>query len=99
MCGIAGFAQLELADGDARRLLAAMTGALAHRGPDGHGVHLAAGVGLAHTRLAIVDVTGGVQPMTAGDVTMVYNGEVYNAPALRAELEAEGVRPPSRSGP
>ncbi len=92
MCGIAGFAQLELADGDAHRLLAAMTGSLAHRGPDGHGVHLAAGVGLAHTRLAIVDVTGGVQPMTAGDVTMVYNGEVYNAPALRAELEADGVR-------
>ncbi len=97
MCGIAGFAQLELADGEARRLLAAMTGALAHRGPDGHGSHLAAGVGLAHTRLAIVDVARGVQPMTAGDVTIVYNGEVYNAPALRAELEADGVHFTTRS--
>ena len=92
MCGIAGFAQLELADGDARRLLAAMTGGLAHRGPDGHGVHLAAGVGLAHTRLAIVDVARGVQPMTIDQATIIYNGEVYNAPALRAELQSQGVR-------
>ena len=78
MCGIAGFAQLELADGDARRLLAAMTGGLAHRGPDGHGVHLAAGVGLAHTRLAIVDVARGVQPMTIDQATIIYNGEVFD---------------------
>ncbi|HVV86799.1 MAG TPA: asparagine synthase (glutamine-hydrolyzing), partial [Kofleriaceae bacterium] len=97
MCGIAGFAQLELADGDARRLLAAMTGTLAHRGPDGHGVHLAGGVGLAHTRLAIVDVAHGAQPITAEHATIIYNGEVYNAPALRAELEAQGVRFTTRS--
>lgn len=92
MCGIAGFAQLPVGDDDARALLSAMTRTLAHRGPDGHGDHLAGGVGLAHTRLAIVDVAGGVQPMHHDHLTIVYNGEVYNAPALRAELEAAGVR-------
>jgi asparagine synthase (glutamine-hydrolysing) len=92
MCGIAGFAQLGLAEDDARRLLAAMTGRLAHRGPDGSGVHLAGGVGLAHTRLAIVDVARGAQPIHGAHATIVYNGEVYNAPALRAELEADGER-------
>lgn len=92
MCGIAGFAQLAVDDDAAARLLGAMTTALAHRGPDGHGRYWRGGVGLAHTRLAIVDVARGVQPMHAGDATIVYNGEVYNAPALRAELEADGER-------
>ena len=97
MCGIAGFAQLDLVEDDARRLLAAQTGCLGHRGPDGHGVHLAAGVGLAHTRLAIVDVAHGAQPMDGDGTTIIYNGEVYNAPALRAELESAGVRFATRS--
>ena len=92
MCGIAGFAQLAVDDDAAARLLGAMTTALAHRGPDGHGRYWRGGVGLAHTRLAIVDVARGVQPMHAGDASIVYNGEVYNAPALRAELEADGER-------
>ena len=62
MCGIAGFAQLAVGDDEAARLLDAMTTALAHRGPDGHGRYWRGGVGLAHTRLAIVDVARGVQP-------------------------------------
>lgn len=92
MCGIAGFAQLALDDDGAARLLGRMTTALAHRGPDGRGQYWRGGVGLAHTRLAIVDVARGVQPMHGADATIVYNGEVYNAPALRAELEAAGER-------
>ena len=92
MCGIAGFALCDVDDGAADRALGAMTAALAHRGPDGTGRHWADDVALAHTRLAIVDVARGVQPMRVGDATIVYNGEVYNAPALRAELEAAGER-------
>ncbi|MEZ4403762.1 MAG: asparagine synthase (glutamine-hydrolyzing) [Kofleriaceae bacterium] len=92
MCGIAGFAGLALGDDPAARLLGQQQQALAHRGPDGTGRYWRDGVGLAHTRLAIVDVARGAQPMHVDDATIVYNGEVYNAPALRAELEADGER-------
>ena len=69
-----------------------MRDAIAHRGPDGAGLHMAPGVGLGHRRLSIIDVAGGAQPMHAagGQVTIVYNGEVFNHPALKAELEAQG---------
>ena len=90
MCGIAGF----LEPGAATSLAAAaraMAAALAHRGPDDAGVFVdeAAGLGLAHTRLAIVDLSAaGRQPMTSADgrFTIVYNGEVYNADELRRDL-------------
>src|SRR5512144_3127117 len=67
---------------------------LAHRGPDGAGTYVdrAAGVGLAMRRLSIVDLEGGQQPMQNedGSVCVVFNGEIYNAPALRVRLEAAG---------
>ncbi len=71
--------------------------ALAHRGPDGHGEWMSedGAVGLAHTRLAIIDLSPcGHQPMLSedGQVALTYNGEIYNFAALRAELEAGGVR-------
>jgi len=97
MCGIAGFViEGEVPDGAAR--LAAMAGTIRHRGPDGTGHHLARtsserhSIGLAHRRLAIIDLATGDQPMTHQEagVTLVYNGEIYNFPALRAELEAAG---------
>jgi asparagine synthase (glutamine-hydrolysing) len=80
MCGIAGTCGF----GD-ERLVRAMTGTIAHRGPDGEGFYSGAGVHLGNRRLAIQDVPGGSQPMANedGSVIVVYNGEIYNYPQLR----------------
>ena len=69
-----------------------MTAALHHRGPDGDGVRRIGPATLAHTRLAIIDVAGGDQPLDSEDgaVTAIVNGEIYNHRELRAELEAAG---------
>lgn len=71
-----------------------MTDLLVHRGPDGDGQFAAPGIALGHRRLAIVDVAGGRQPMfnETGSVAVVYNGEIYNFPALVQELSARGHR-------
>ena len=72
--------------------LAAMSEALAHRGPDGSGFHLDATVGLAIRRLALVDPVGGQQPIASedGNVRVVANGELYDHRALRRGLERRG---------
>jgi asparagine synthase (glutamine-hydrolysing) len=69
-----------------------MTGALAHRGPDGEGFYVDTHAALGHRRLAIIDREGGVQPMTneAGTVWVVFNGEIYNHRELRRQLIAKG---------
>ncbi|PWS37844.1 asparagine synthase (glutamine-hydrolyzing) [Falsiroseomonas bella] len=82
MCGIAGLALRQGMTPD-DSILRAMTRALAHRGPDGSGLHLADNVGLAHTRLAIIDLATGDQPLFAGPAALVANGEVYNYLELR----------------
>jgi asparagine synthase (glutamine-hydrolysing) len=89
MCGIAG--TVEFGDGG---LIAAMTDAVAHRGPDGEGFYVGAGVCLGNRRLAILDVEGGGQPMANedGSVVVVYNGEIYNYPELRDRVLARGHR-------
>ena len=71
-----------------------MAAALRHRGPDGEGVHLSGPALLAHTRLAIVDLAGGDQPLFSEDrsCVAVVNGEIYNHLDLREELEALGHR-------
>ncbi len=74
--------------------ITAMNAALEHRGPDDDG-HVAlpqAGVALAMRRLSIIDLAGGQQPMwdATRSYCIVFNGEIYNAPALRAELEQLG---------
>jgi asparagine synthase (glutamine-hydrolysing) len=71
-----------------------MVEALRHRGPDGDGVTKLGPVTLAHTRLAIIDVAGGDQPLSSedGSVTAIVNGEIYNHRELRAQLEARGHR-------
>jgi asparagine synthase (glutamine-hydrolysing) len=94
MCGIAG---LWSADRDAhvdRALLERMNGSLAHRGPDGDGLHLEPGVGLAHRRLSIIDLAGGAQPLGNEDHTVLvtFNGEIYNFQELARELQALGHR-------
>ena len=99
MCGIAGlFAHARERPVDAA-VLAAMTRALAHRGPDGDGLRVRPGYGLGHRRLAIVDLAGGAQPMATADgqVWVTYNGEIYNHLELRRELEAAGCAFRTRS--
>jgi asparagine synthase (glutamine-hydrolysing) len=93
MCGICGIAA---SDPRARPVgmatLAAMTSAIEHRGPDeaGHGIH--EGVALGMRRLSIIDVAGSHQPVSTEDdqITAVFNGELFNFPELRAELQAKG---------
>jgi asparagine synthase (glutamine-hydrolysing) len=71
----------------------AMQRALAHRGPDATGVLAQHAVALAHTRLSIVDIQGGAQPMETNDgrMAIAYNGEIYNFRHLRQDLCARGV--------
>ena len=95
MCGICGIAR---SSRDPRPVepaqLERMRDVLAHRGPDDRGLFVDGRIGLGHRRLSIVDVAGGHQPMfnADGSLCLVYNGEVYNHPALRVALEAEGER-------
>ncbi len=86
MCGVAG---IMTADGGAadEAVLAALGDALIHRGPDGRGVYRQDDLGLVHTRLAIIDLATGDQPLCAPEgLALVANGEIYNHVELRAEL-------------
>ncbi|MBI2236829.1 MAG: asparagine synthase (glutamine-hydrolyzing) [Magnetospirillum sp.] len=86
MCGIAGLMTASGAAPD-QGTLDRLADALAHRGPDGRGQHVADGVGLVQTRLAIIDLEGGRQPILDGDGrAIVANGEVYNYIELKAEM-------------
>ncbi len=92
MCGIGG---LYLRQGEASgTTLEAISERLAHRGPDGFGHWREGRVGLAHARLAIIDLSGGQQPLHNEDqrLVLVANGEIYNYIELRQELEALGHR-------
>ncbi|MFF7475795.1 asparagine synthase (glutamine-hydrolyzing) [Streptomyces sp. NPDC008092] len=93
MCGIAGTYRWP----DGKIVTDRLTDTLAHRGPDGSGRYshpVGDGeVHLGHRRLAIIDLSDtGAQPMASDGLVLTYNGELYNAPELRAELEATGVR-------
>lgn len=92
MCGICGIYN---SDGEPidRRVLEGMTEILSHRGPDDFGVYVDGSVGLGHRRLSILDLSkAGHQPMVLEDrsVAISYNGEIYNYPTLRRELESRG---------
>src|SRR5690606_12367233 len=82
-----------------RRELQRMAATLSHRGPDAHGIHLAHGIGLAHTRLSIIDPATGQQPLHdgTGAVWTVFNGEIFNYLELREELQREGYAFRTRS--
>jgi asparagine synthase (glutamine-hydrolysing) len=90
MCGICGIASTAGPPDPGR--LAAMSDLLVHRGPDSAGEHLDGPVALAARRLSIVDLAGGDQPIANEDAScvVVQNGEIYNAPELRRELERAG---------
>src|SRR6185503_11825679 len=91
MCGIAGYVSDAAVAPDT---LAAMTQRLAHRGPDAHGLFSRGPAHLGHRRLCVIDIAGSAQPMQSADgtVTVVFNGELYNFRALRAELAQQGWR-------
>lgn len=93
MCGITGLFQLDGAPAS-RDLLAQMNASIVHRGPDEGGMWTHHSVGLAMRRLAIIDLACGQQPLSNEDETVwiVFNGEIYNFPELRAQLETRGHR-------
>ncbi|HYM25704.1 MAG TPA: asparagine synthase (glutamine-hydrolyzing) [Vicinamibacterales bacterium] len=97
MCGIAGFvesdaAPIPLLSEKAGDLIHRMCDVIRHRGPDDEGVFVEPGVALGMRRLSIIDLASGHQPIHNEDRTIwiVFNGEIYNFPALRRELEAAG---------
>ena len=97
MCGIAGILAFSSSSQVVEEELARLNDAMPHRGPDGSGVWLSEDrkIGLAHRRLAIVDLTDDArQPMTDAEasVQLTFNGEIYNHLVLRKELEAAGYR-------
>ncbi|MGE4157469.1 MAG: asparagine synthase (glutamine-hydrolyzing) [Planctomycetota bacterium] len=91
MCGIAGVLSDNPRDLEP---VPAMVAALAHRGPDGEGFFREGPLFMGMRRLAINDVDGGKQPLTNedGSISLVINGEIYNSPELRKELEARRHR-------
>lgn len=92
MCGIAGFFHPALSGEDFSSTVQGMLGAIAHRGPDATGYVLTAQAALGSTRLSIIDIEAGAQPISdpTGRYWLCYNGEIYNYLELRAELEALG---------
>jgi asparagine synthase (glutamine-hydrolysing) len=93
MCGIAGYILRDGGRPDPEELRR-MGAALAHRGPDDRGIHIAGPVGLAQTRLSIIGLATGHQPLVSEDgrLALVANGEVYNYLELNADLRAQGRR-------
>ncbi len=92
MCGIAGAIDLRAQrEFPASRLLA-MTGAIAHRGPDDEHIHIEPGLALGARRLSIVDLAGGRQPLCNedGSIWVTQNGEIFEYPELQQELLARG---------
>jgi asparagine synthase (glutamine-hydrolysing) len=92
MCGICGKLQFRGETPVDSTIVMRMVRALSHRGPDGHGTYISGPVGLGHTRLSIIDLTTGDQPISNEDNTiwLVYNGEIYNFAELRDELLKHG---------
>jgi asparagine synthase (glutamine-hydrolysing) len=98
MCGITGLITSRNVDVD-RSLLQRMNDLQSHRGPNGDGLHMETGVGLAHRRLSIIDLEGGHQPLYNEDSTVVtvFNGEIYNFQDVTIELERLGHKFHTRS--
>jgi asparagine synthase (glutamine-hydrolysing) len=93
MCGIAGYVTFSVGRPDPD-VLSAMAMSLRRRGPDAGGTITDGACGMAHRRLSIIDLAGSYQPMRleGNDISLVYNGELYNYVALRQELEQSGER-------
>src|SRR5438309_2317547 len=94
MCGISGIFHFDPRARVDESLLHRLNAAIAHRGPDDDGFYVNGPVGLGNRRLSIIGLGDGRQPIANEDGTVwtVYNGEIYNYPELRAELERKGHR-------
>ena len=92
MCGIAGFFSLKPLRTARQSILKDMISTLEHRGPDEQGFFLDKNIALGHSRLSIIDLAGGQQPLFNEDksIAVVFNGEIYNYPELTEELKAKG---------
>src|SRR5215469_3244224 len=92
MCGIAGIVSSDRTERIEEVAVRQMCDAIVHRGPDDEGLLANRNVGLGMRRLSIIDLTGGHQPIFNEDRSawIVFNGEIYNFPELRPELEAKG---------
>ncbi len=94
MCGIAGYFNIKSPPQPTLRCLEQMIWMLQHRGPDGFGFFQDKRAGLAHARLSIIDLDGGWQPIHNEEKTLwiIFNGEIFNYPELRAQLISRGHR-------
>ncbi|MBT4510655.1 MAG: asparagine synthase (glutamine-hydrolyzing) [Chloroflexi bacterium] len=94
MCGIAGIYNRVTNRPIDPSILKRMSGSLRHRGPDEEGFHTSGSIGLAHSRLSIIDLSGGIQPIYNEDKTVcvIFNGEIFNYVELREVLQSKGHR-------
>jgi len=94
MCGIAGIVSSDPRERIERELVHRMCQAIVHRGPDAEGLFAKHNTGLGMRRLSVIDLAGGHQPIfnEDGSIWIVFNGEIYNFPELRPELEKAGHR-------
>ena len=92
MCGICGQFNFQSGVPVERQSISAMTNSMVHRGPDDQGCYFSGSLGLGFRRLSIIDLAGGHQPMSDEEqsVWVVFNGEIYNFPALKAQLQGYG---------
>src|SRR5438105_14843563 len=99
MFGICGFYEYRTHKPANREVLGDMLRVLHHRGPDDFGVHFDKDLALGMRRLSIIDLSGGRQPITSEDRTIVtvFNGEIYNYRPLRDEFESRGHTLPPES--
>jgi asparagine synthase (glutamine-hydrolysing) len=91
MCGIVGCFGFYTDKNKQKKDIKSMASTLMHRGPDGWGIYLSPHMALGHTRLSIIDIAGGHQPMISGKYVIAYNGEIYNYIELRQELISKGA--------
>jgi asparagine synthase (glutamine-hydrolysing) len=99
MCGICGIHEYDRREPFPEELIRAMNNTIMHRGPDDEGIYTGAGVSFGFRRLSIIDVAGGHQPISNEDgcLWVMLNGEIYNYPELRKNLEIRGHRFSTRS--
>lgn len=97
MCGIAGWADFRETYTDRSGIMKTMRESISSRGPDAFGDYADRLCSLSHRRLSVIDVENGAQPMSFGDYTIVYNGELYNTEDIRSELITGGCSFSTRS--
>ena len=92
MCGICGIFEFDRHEPIAQDLVHRMNETIVHRGPDDEGIFIDGGLGFGFRRLSIIDLAGGHQPLSNedGKLWVMLNGEIYNYPELRKDLESRG---------